>query len=112
MDRPRPSHVRAICQGFARPQPMAPLHAVHRRLGGEVQPLVGELRYELLRRETRIPRAREYAHDLCLLDGGERVMRSMTRSTSTIVSNGLRTPTLNGSCRDADHTAARSPSSA
>src|SRR5512146_2216539 len=107
MHQARARDVTPLDGPLLRTEPMLTLEPVHRRFGGKVQPLVGELRHELLRRQTRVPQAVHDCEDLSLFGGAERVARALRRSAALIVALGRVAPALDGSRRESDHPACR-----
>jgi hypothetical protein len=72
------------------------LKPIDRRLGSEVEALIGELRHELFRRQACVPDTTEHAEDLRLFHCRERVARSSMRTAAAIVAARPGPPALDG----------------
>ena len=114
-DVPGPDLVRAggdvLARATARPrsrsvavpqQPAAAQQPVHRRLGREVAPLVGELGDELVRRQAAELVRREQRDELGLLRGRQGIAGPPGRATALILEVGARAPALHRARVEAD----------
>jgi len=80
---------------------------VHGRFGREVQPFIGKLRNQLLRRQAGVARTGQHGDYLRFLGRGQRITWPVLRSTAPVPDFGIRTPAPDGPSRDPEQVTRR-----